>query len=131
MNTVWGPQPNDLQREEGGRLTTEIHFNENGPYKSIVDTGADNLAIPLELFKDLVKKGIVADDLKTAPLANTAGGKTVQYETRIQTLRAFGKEIKNVKCYVVPDLEQILIGINPLRQFGVRSIDIVNDVVNF
>ncbi|MBH3427642.1 retropepsin-like aspartic protease family protein [Pseudomonas alkylphenolica] len=93
------------------------HFVADGqmngrPVHFLLDTGATDVAIPVDLAEKLrLERG--------APvMLSTANGRTQGYRTQLETLQLGDILLRNVRALVVPGLdgEQVLLGMSALKQ---------------
>jgi len=100
------------------------HFVANGrlnnvPVEFLLDTGATDVAVPLDLARQLaLPKGV-------AVTLNTANGRAQGYRTQIERLQLGAIVLRDVRAVAAPGLEgeQVLLGMSALNklEFTQRS----------
>ena len=84
----------------------------NVPVEFLLDTGATDVAVPLELARQLALP-------KGAPVAlNTANGRAQGYRTQIERLQLGAIVLRNLRAVAAPGLEgeQVLLGMSALNK---------------
>ena len=113
----------EIKGEEGRRILAAIAMQENGNYvvpvkiniaitlRFVVDSGAADVSIPLDVFSTLVRTGTLQDeDLIGKKTYKLADGSTVSLPTfRIRSLILGSWEIENVTGSVAPDWNRAIL----------------------
>ncbi|EIK54403.1 aspartyl protease [Stutzerimonas stutzeri TS44] len=117
------PNREPLSRIENGQIEVQLAGNRSGhfvadgrindvPVTFLLDTGATDVAVPVELAGRLrLERG--------APLQlQTANGRTTGYRTRIERLQLGDIVLRDVRAVIAPgfDSEQILLGMSALKR---------------
>lgn len=103
-----------LQRDPSGHYRAEAYIN-GVKAEVLVDTGATGVAISQKLADTLGIRSHAA--IRT----NTANGETVNYMTRLASIRLGGIEAKDVAATIAPGLEgEALLGMSFLSRMDIR-----------
>lgn len=103
-----------LRRNAGGHFVAPGRIN-GVPVTFLVDTGATNVAMPLDVARAVGAERGPA--LRTA----TAAGVTTAYATRLASVELAGLAASNVSGVIVPDMpgDTVLLGMSFLSRFAV------------
>lgn len=104
-------------REVALQQNRQGHYFSNGeingvPVQFLLDTGATDVAIPLEIARQTnLNRGL-------AGRARTAGGSTTVYDTQITELQLGSITLYDIDASIVPDMggETILLGMSALQK---------------
>lgn len=91
----------------------------NVPVQFLLDTGATDVAVPLDLARQLaLPKGVPVT-------LNTANGRTQGYRTQIDRLQLGDIVLRNVRAVAAPGLEgeQVLLGMSALNKLEFTQRD--------
>ena len=122
------PVPINTENDDGStnrdlvfRKDPQGHFRGvaliNGiPMPFLIDTGATNTAIPLHLANQARLM------IKDTGLASTANGVVTVIRTEIESLKIGKAEIRNTEASVVNNLDEVLLGMNVLQMFGMKTL---------
>ncbi|MFQ7898451.1 TIGR02281 family clan AA aspartic protease [Stutzerimonas degradans] len=117
------PNREPLSRVENGQIEVQLAGNRSGhfvadgrindaPVTFLLDTGATDVAVPVELAGRLqLERG--------APVQlQTANGRTTGYRTQIERLQLGDIVLRDVRAVIAPgfDSEQILLGMSALKR---------------
>ena len=134
VNSVDGPAPNYQNQQspisialksEGGTYTAPVQINGAITLDFMVDSGASDVAIPVDVALTLMRTGTLAsDDFIGNQQYVTADGRTVPSMTvRIRTLRLGERTISGVVASISPVAGSLLLGESFLRRFRSWTID--------
>ncbi|MGZ8929410.1 MAG: retropepsin-like aspartic protease family protein [Methylosarcina sp.] len=104
------PSGISLKTDRHGHFRGTILVN-NIPMPFLIDTGATQTVLPAKMA---IAAGL---PFGRAVEANTAGGKAVEYITRINSLKIGNAEIRNLDAHINEHLIEVLIGMSTLRYF--------------
>ena len=115
-----------IQMEQmGGVFVVPVRFNEVITLNAIVDSGASDVSVPVDLVLTLMRANTIteADFLgqKTYVLAD--GSKVPSHQFRIRSLRVGNRTIQNVVASVASSSASILLGQSFLGKFKSWSVD--------
>lgn len=104
-----------LKRNANGHFLAPGRIN-GVPVTFLVDTGATNVALPLEIARAVGAKRGTA--LRTA----TAAGVTTAYATRLARVELAGLAANDVSGVIVPEMtgQTVLLGMSFLSRFAIR-----------
>nr|WP_272890688.1 TIGR02281 family clan AA aspartic protease [Stutzerimonas sp. S1] len=117
------PNREPVSRIDGGQIEVQLAGNRSGhfvaggqingvPVTFLLDTGATDVAVPVELAERLrLQRG--------APvMLQTANGKTTGFRTEIASLQLGDIVLRNVRAIIAPGFlsEQVLLGMSALKQ---------------
>ena len=109
----------------GGVFVVPVRFNEVITLNAIVDSGASDVSVPVDLVLTLMRANTIteADFLgqKTYVLAD--GSKVPSHQFRIRSLRVGNRTIQNVVASVASSSASILLGQSFLGKFKSWSVD--------
>ena len=100
-----------LQANVQGHFVANGRLN-NVPVEFLLDTGATDVAVPLDLARQLaLPKGV-------AVTLNTANGRAQGYRTQIERLQLGAIVLRDVRAVAAPGLEgeQVLLGMSALNK---------------
>jgi len=110
---------------DGGTFMIPMYINEHLRIKGILDTGASDISIPLDVMQTLIRtETIKKEDLvgvRNYQLADGSINKGVVFSLR--SVRVADKMIFNVTASVTSEKGPILLGQSFLRRFSSWSID--------
>jgi aspartyl protease family protein len=99
-----------LTRDRQGHFRGTVLIN-NVKMPFMIDTGATRTSIPRNMA---IKAGLPFGRIVQT---NTANGKNLSHETRINDLKLGNVTIKNIKANINDHLDEVLIGMNTLKYF--------------
>lgn len=99
-----------LQADPTGHYKGTVLIN-NKPFPFVVDTGATSVAIPRKMA--YVARLPFGDSARIS----TANGSVYAHKTRISSLQIGSAKFTNFEATIMPDLDEVLIGMNVLKYF--------------
>jgi len=110
---------------QGGTLVLPVIINDRIRLDFVLDSGASDVSIPLDVFSTLRRTGTISDgDLLPPATYRLADGTTQQqYRFRIRSLRTGDFELLGVVGSVSPPQGELLLGQSFLRRLRNWSID--------
>lgn len=113
-----------LHTSRPGRYWIEVQLNATVTTPFLVDTGATNLLIPEELFEELKRNGITAQDHIGRGKSMIADGSIMEtQDIHLHQMAIGGREIAHVVASVSNRGTTPLLGANVLERFGKWHID--------
>lgn len=125
-HTFFGTKAPSISESDAGKQITitrdyDAHFRIKGsingvPVTFLIDTGASSVAISDEIA---AKANLTAQAQMTA---ETAGGTTVGYLTKIEKLDIAGIMVNDISAVIIPKMDnQALLGMNVLKKFSITQ----------
>jgi predicted aspartyl protease len=124
------PREIELERH-GDSYLVPASINHSAPVLFLLDTGADSLVIPLDMYTKLVSQGALGsgDQLVGKSISGLAGGSTTTgYEITIREVNIGGHILTDVAATIFPGGLPLL-GQSVLSRFGNLTIDRRRDVL--
>jgi predicted aspartyl protease len=111
--------------EQGGTFIVQILINNAVKLSFVVDSGAEDVSIPEDVFKTLLRTKTISDvDILSPKFFQLADCSTSFEKTfRIRILRVGDRELENVTASVPPETASLLLGQSFLTRFKSWSID--------
>jgi hypothetical protein len=112
-------------KSERGTLVLPVLINDRITLDFVLDSGASDVSIPLDVFSTLRRTGTISDSELLPPTEYTLADGTVekQMRFRIRTLKAGDFELHSVVGSVAPPQGELLLGQSFLRRLRNWSID--------
>ena len=111
--------------QQGGTFTVPVQINGAITLRFLVDSGASDVAIPVDVASTLLRTGTITDeDFIGNQRYTLANGQTIPSMTfRIRSLRIAERVITDVKGSVSPAAGSLLLGQSFLRRFRSWTMD--------
>jgi clan AA aspartic protease (TIGR02281 family) len=118
-------------QEKGGTFAVSVLVNEAIILNFIIDTGATDVSIPVDVIATLLRTGTLQEsDFIGTQTYKLADGSTVPSQTfLLRSLTISNVTIENVKASVVPADGELLLGQSFLTRFKSWSIDNVKHLL--
>jgi predicted aspartyl protease len=122
---VPGPRDEIPLRREGKLFVVAARVNDAIMLPFILDSGASDVQIPLDVVTTLARAGTISDsDLLEAQMCTLADGSKVRCdELMLRELRLGNHIVRNVVASIGPPKSDLLLGQSFLSRFGVWAID--------
>ncbi|MGD0764347.1 MAG: retroviral-like aspartic protease family protein [Roseiarcus sp.] len=124
VNTA--PQASEIPlQSKGGTFVLPIRISNALELSFILDSGADYVTIPEDVFKTLIRTNTINNDdmIGQEAFQLADGSKALQTTFRIRTLKVGDRELHNVTATVAPERADLLLGQSFLSRFKSWSID--------
>ena len=110
---------------EGGVYVIPVRFNDMITLNAIVDSGASDMSIPVDIVSTLIRTKTITDQdflgQQTYVLAD--GSKVPSQQFRIRSLKVGSKTVENVVASIASVKGEILLGQSFLSKFKSWSVD--------
>jgi hypothetical protein len=114
-----------LMKQSGGVYVVPVRFNEAITLDAIVDSGASDISIPVDIVLTLMRTKTITDEdflgKQTYVLAD--GSEVPSQQFRIRSIRVGNKTVKDVIGSIAPVKGDILLGQGFLSKFKSWSVD--------
>ena len=112
-------------KQNGGTFVVPIEINGSLTLDFVVDSGAADVSIPMDVFSTLMRTGTIknSDILGEATYVMADGSKSKSAQFTIRSLKIGDKVVQNVKGSVASPQGSLLLGQSFLGRFKTWSID--------
>jgi clan AA aspartic protease (TIGR02281 family) len=112
-------------KKSRGTFVVPVHINDAISLDFVVDSGAADVSVPVDVFSTLVRAGTIGKaDITGSQTYVLADGSTSRLTTfNIRSLRVGGMVLRNVAGSVAPTTGSLLLGQSFLNRFKSWSID--------